>query len=161
MKRVAITRSGRRLYYSVILACLSTAAAAHAGSHQYGPDPALYIEECGSCHVPYPPQRMTQAGWETQMRNLQHHFGTDASMDDAARKTILSFLVTNASLKEKNAPTEPTARLTKTRGFVKEHGNIPPKSLSFSNCSGCHMQAEKGDFGERTLKTPAGWRHDD
>ena len=154
--------SGRRLYYTVILACLSaTGTAAQAGSHQYGPYPAQYVEECGSCHVPYPPQRMTQAGWETQIRNLQHHFGTDASIDEAARKTILSFLMANASQKEKNAPAEPTARLTKTRGFVKEHGNIPPKNLSFSNCGGCHMQAEKGDFGERTLKTPAGWRHDD
>ena len=150
-----------RLYYVMVLACLSSAAAAHAGSHQYGPYPNQYVEECGSCHVPYPPQRMTQAGWDTQMRHLPHHFGTDASIDEAARKSILSFLMANASPKEKNAPTEPTARLTKTRGFVKEHGNTPPKGQSFSNCSACHMQAEKGDFSERTLKTPAGWRHDD
>lgn len=153
--------SGRRLYCAVILACLSTAAPAHAGSHQYGPYPAQYLEECGSCHIPYPPQRMTQAGWEIQMRNLQHHFGTDASVDGPTRKAILSYLTTNASSKEKNAPTEPTARLTQTRGFVKEHGRQPPKGQNFSNCSGCHLQAEKGDFSERTLKTPAGWHHDD
>lgn len=44
-----------------MLAGLGAAAVAHAGSHQYGPYPTSYVEECGSCHVPYPPQRMTQA----------------------------------------------------------------------------------------------------
>lgn len=153
--------SDRRIRYAILVACLSTGAAAHAGNHQYGPYPAQYAEECGSCHVPYPPQRMTQAGWETQMRNLKQHYGTDASVDDAANKAILSYLVANASPKEKNAPTEPSARLTKTRWFVKEHGGTPPKGQSFSNCNGCHTQAEKGDYTERTLKTPAGWRHAD
>lgn len=152
----------RNIYCATILACLSaTGVSAHAGSHQYGPYPAKYVEECGSCHVPYPPQRMTQAGWETQMRNLKQHYGTDASVDETAHKAISTYLMANASTKEKNAPTEATARLTKTRWFIKEHGAIPPKGQSFSNCSGCHTQAEKGDYSERTLKPPVGWRHGD
>ncbi len=152
----------RNIHCATILACLSaTGVSAHAGSHQYGPYPAKYVEECGSCHVPYPPQRMTQAGWETQMRNLKQHYGTDASVDETAHKAISTYLMANASTKEKNAPTEATARLTKTRWFIKEHGAIPPKGQSFSNCSGCHTQAEKGDYSERTLKAPAGWRHGD
>lgn len=152
----------RNIRCVTILACLSaTGVSAHAGSHQYGPYPAKYVEECGSCHVPYPPQRMTQAGWETQMRNLKQHYGTDASVDETAHKAISAYLMADASTKEKNAPTEATARLTKTRWFIKEHGAIPPKGQSFSNCSGCHTQAEKGDYSERTLKTPAGWRHGD
>ena len=156
-----MTISGRDWWCAILLAAVSTGAAAHGGSHQYGPYPANYTEECGSCHVPYPPQHMTQAGWETQMRNLKHHYGTDASVDDPANKAILNYLVSNASLKEKSAPTEPSARLTKTRWFAKEHGTTPPKGQSFSNCSGCHTQAERGDYNERTLKTPKGWRHED
>lgn len=144
------------------LAILSTESIAHAGDkHQYGPYPANYAEECGSCHVPYPPQRLTSAGWETQMRNLQQHYGSDASVDAATNRAILSYLVANASSKEKSAPAEPTARMTQTRWFIKEHGTKPPKGLAFSNCAGCHTQADKGDFSERTLKTPAGWRHGD
>lgn len=144
-----------------MLAGLGAAAVAHAGSHQYGPYPTSYVEECGSCHVPYPPQRMTQAGWETQMNNLQRHYGTDASIDASVSKAILSYLIANASTKEKSAPADPTARMTKTRWFIKEHGTTPPQGKSLSNCSVCHTQAEKGDYSERTLKTPTGWRHAD
>lgn len=146
---------------ATILTTLCGAAVAHAGSHQYGLYPASYVEECGSCHVPYPPQRMTQAGWETQMHNLQRHYGTDASIDAPAHKAILSYLIANASTKEKSAPADSTARMTKTRWFIKEHGTTPPKGQSLSNCSVCHTQAEKGDYSERTLKTPTGWRHAD
>ncbi|MFM8339400.1 MAG: cytochrome C [Fluviibacter sp.] len=144
------------------LALLSAASVVHgADKHQYGPYPTNYAEECGSCHVPYPPQRMTQAGWETQMHNLKQHYGSDASVDGATKQAILSYLLANASSKEKSAPTDATARMTKTRWFVKEHGTTPPKGQSFSNCAACHTQAEKGDFSERTLKAPAGWRHGD
>lgn len=144
------------------LALLSAASVAHgADKHLYGPYPTNYAEECGSCHVPYPPQRMTQAGWETQMRHLKQHYGSDASVDGPTSQAILSYLVANASPKEKSAPTDSTARMTKTRWFVKEHGTTPPKGQSFSNCAACHTQAEQGDFSERTLKTPADWRHGD
>lgn len=157
----AMKRSRNPIWWLMGLACLSAETAAHAGSHQYGPYPASYAEECGSCHVPYPPQRMTATGWETQMRTLKQHYGTDASIDAAANQVITAYLLANASPKDKSAPTEPTARMTKTRWFSKEHGSTPPKGLSFSNCSGCHTQAEKGDYSERSLKTPAGWRHGD
>ena len=153
----------RRLVQGILLVTLflAGAATAHSGSHQYGPYPAQYTEECGSCHVPYPPQRMTAAGWETQMRSLDRHYGSDASVDASANQAILRYLTANASTKAKNAPADPTARLTKTAWFTKEHGSTPPKGQAFSNCAGCHTQAEKGDYSERTLKTPAGWRHDD
>lgn len=140
---------------------LTGAASAHSGSHQYGPYPAQYVEECGSCHVPYPPQRMTAEGWEIQIRTLKQHYGSDATVDAPANQAILRYLTANAATKSKNAPTEPTGRLTKTAWFTKEHGSTPPKGQQFSNCAGCHTQAERGDYSERTLKTPAGWRHDD
>lgn len=157
----AMKPSLKTVLWAVGLACFSVGTLAHAGSHQYGPYPENYAEECGSCHVPYPPQRMTQAGWEAQMRNLKQHYGSDASVDGATNQAILSYLVANASSKDKSAPSDPTARMTKTRWFVKEHGTTPPKGQSFSNCAACHTQAEKGDYTERTLKTPAGWRHGD
>ena len=132
-------------------------ASAIAGDHNYGPYPSYYTEECGSCHVPYPPQRMTQAGWETQINGLKNHYGTDASVDVPASRTILSYLVNNAGWKDKLAPTDPTARMTKTAWFVKEHGATAPKGKSFSDCTQCHTKAVQGDYSERTLKVPAGW----
>lgn len=144
-----------------VLVVLSESAFSHAGSHNYGPYPANYSEECGSCHVPYPAQRMTQAGWEIQMRHLKQHYGTDASLDDTTSQAIRSYLFSNASLKEKNAPSENTARLTRTRGFIKEHGSVPPKGGSFSNCNACHTQAEQGDYNKHMIKAPAGWHRAD
>lgn len=137
---------------------MGSATAIWAGDHDYGPYPAYYSEECGSCHVPYPPQRLTQAGWITQINGLQQHYGTDASIDASASQAILSYLVNNAAWKDKLAPTDPTARLTLTRGFVKEHGTVPPKGGRFSDCTQCHTQAAIGNYSEQTLKTPAGWR---
>lgn len=149
------------LKLATILMGVALTLPALADGANYGPYPAYYVSECGSCHVPYPPQRLTQAGWETQIANLKQHFGTDASVDAPASRDILSYLVVNAAWKDKNAPTEPTARMTKTRWFVKEHGARPPKGVSFSNCTACHTQADKGNYSEQTLKTPAGWRHGD
>lgn len=154
--RTKIMRPG--FLVSNMLAIATFATTALAGEHAYGPYPAYYSEECGSCHVPYPPQRMTQAGWEIQMKNLKQHFGSDASVDVPASQTILSYLVNNAGWKDKLAPTEPTARITKTSWFVKEHGAAPPKGKPFSDCTQCHTQAIKGDYSERTLKSPSGWR---
>ncbi len=152
-------------YYKKLPATLVTCVlmgaigGAGAGDHDYGPYPAYYTEECGSCHVPYPPQRMTQAGWETQINGLKHHYGTDASVDAPASRTILSYLVNNAGWKDKLAPADPTARITMTRWFVKEHGTVAPKGKKFSDCSQCHTQAATGNYSESTLKTPVGWRH--
>ena len=152
----------KRIYKAVatllVVAATATSAVGHAGDHDYGPYPAYYTEECGSCHVPYPPQRMTQAGWETQINGLKQHYGTDASVDAPASRTILSYLVNNAAWKDKLAPTDPTARITLTRWFTKEHGNAPPKGKKFSDCTQCHTQAVSGNYSENTLKVPAGWR---
>ena len=140
------------------LTLLGAAASAMAGGHNYGPYPSYYGEECGSCHVPYPAQLMTQAGWVTQIKGLKNHFGSDASVDAPASQTILAYLVNNAAWKSKFAPTDPAARLTKTAWFVKEHGKTPPKGKGFSDCAQCHAQALQGEYDEHKLTVPAGWR---
>jgi len=143
------------LFTSALVCAASTAV---AGGHNYGPYPAYYNEECGSCHVPYPAQLMTQVGWETQINGLKNHFGTDASVDVPASQTILSYLVNNAAWKSKYAPTDPAARVSKTNWFVKEHGTMPPKDKGFSNCTQCHAQAAQGEYNEHKLTLPTGWR---
>lgn len=147
-------------FSSAVGLLLGVTSFAFAGDHNYGPYPAYYSAECGSCHVPYPPQLMTQAGWETQIKQLKQHYGTDASIDTPAVQTVLSYLVVNSAWKSNRAPTEATARLTKTAWFAKEHGANPPKGQTFSNCAACHTLAEKGDYSESGIKTPTGWRRD-
>ncbi len=150
----------QRTLHTLLL--LTAAASAVADdNYNYGPYSQKYTAECASCHVAYPPQKLTKAGWNTQMSHLEQHYGTNAALDDATHKEILAYLLSKASNNAKDAPTEASARLTKTRWFIKEHGTNPPRDSSFSNCSACHTQADKGDYSERNLRTPANWNHDE
>ena len=49
-------------------------------------------EECGSCHVAYPPQLLTQSDWKKLMEGLDKHFGDNAVLDPKDNKEILDFL---------------------------------------------------------------------
>jgi len=140
-----------------IFLTLTTVGAVQAGDHNYGPYPEVYVQECGSCHTPYPANALNQAGWNIQLSNLGKHFGTDASVDTKTLELIRNYLMNNSNKKTKSAPQEETARITKTAWFLKEHGNKPPVGSSFSNCSICHTQADKGDFSEASLKLPKGF----
>lgn len=143
---------------TVLAATLFATTAAFAGSHAYGPYPATYVEECASCHVAYPPQLLTAAGWQQVMAQLDKHYGVDASVDAKRRVTIADFLQANASSREKHAPTEASARMTRTSWFAREHGATPPAKTTFANCAACHTAAERGDYAERGLKLPANWQ---
>ncbi|MDP2752120.1 MAG: cytochrome C [Rhodocyclaceae bacterium] len=140
---------------------LLTATAALADNYHYGPFPAHYVEECGSCHVAYPPQLLTSTGWQKVMAQLNKHYGVDASLDAKPRAAIADFLQRLASNRDKHAPTEATARMTNTTWFAHEHWKSSPAKTSFADCATCHTDAGKGDYSERSLKRPAGKRHRD
>ncbi len=151
LRRAALTTG------AVLAATLCMAHAAHADGKRFGPYPDVYTQECASCHVAYPPELMTKSGWATITSTLDKHFGTDASVDEKTRAELDSFLAGGASTRERKAPSEPTARLTRTSWFVREHGTTPPANTSFANCAACHTQAEKIDYRERGIKLPAGY----
>lgn len=134
------------------------ASSAWAGEHRYGPYPVLYGKECASCHVAYPPELMTAAGWRQVMQQLGKHYGTDASLDAGPHAEIGAFLERQASRRAKHAPTEASARLSRSNGFVHEHGQTPPPKVSFARCEACHTGAEQIDYSERGLRLPAGYR---
>lgn len=136
-----------------------------AGDHAYGPFPADYVNECGSCHVAFPPQLLTAPDWQAMMDALDKHYGVDASLAAKPRAAIADFLRQNASRRDKHA--SPAAaqppRLTLTTWFRKEHGNLPAKATkslpAAAQCESCHTAAERGDYNEAGLKLPAGFRH--
>src|SRR4030065_1283786 len=49
-------------------------------------------EECGSCHLAYPPQLLTAENWQQMMGGLDKHFGANAILDSKTTKEILDFL---------------------------------------------------------------------
>ncbi len=68
------------------LALVAALVPAHADGERAGmrvPLLPAYKQECGSCHLAYPPGLLPASSWQRLMGDLPHHFGTDASLDAA------------------------------------------------------------------------------
>ena len=154
-----------------ILATLMTASAAasFASQARYGGEErgsrlmpaqvnATWQQECGSCHIAYPPGLLPSASWKKVMSGLDKHFGTNASLSDPDHAAVTEFLVKNAS----NRWTFSAAplRITEARWYQSRHSELSPavfkraSIMSRSNCSACHKDAAKGVLNERGVKVP-------
>lgn len=123
----------------------------------------LYKEECGSCHMAYPPGLLPSAAWQKVMTSLSDHFGDNAELDTAKRKEITQYLQNNSAedSRSRRMPDPQAIRITQQPFFIHEHDEIParlitanPKVKSFSNCAACHQRAEQSSFKEREINIP-------
>lgn len=132
---------------------------AFADGQRYTATDPVWREECGSCHIPYPPALLPAASWRALMAQLDRHFGVDASVDAQTAQTITAFLEANSG-GERRSGGAAALRITQTRWFVHEHDEVPARLWqgravkSAANCEACHARAAKGDFSERNLKVP-------
>ena len=156
-----------RLWIAAALACAMglPSAAFGAGddddnvrSPRRAPMPAVYVEECSGCHVPYPASGLPAASWGALMGGLDRHFGSDASLAQQDADTIRRWLRTNAGRGAANRA-EPL-RITRTAWFLREHDEIPvatwrsPAVKAAAHCAACHRGAERGDFSEHDVRIP-------
>jgi cytochrome c553 len=138
--------------------CAALAGAAHAEGRQYAINDALYRNECGSCHVAYPPQLLGAETWHRLFRQLDRHFGVDASLDAPTTDKLSRYVDSLARRRHSNA--EDSLRITRTTWFQREHLEVPrviwsdKRVGSASNCSACHKRADQGDYSEATLRMP-------
>ena len=139
----------------------------------------VYKEECGSCHMAYPPGLLPTRSWEKMMAGLEDHFGENAELDSATTTELTRFLIENSADAEpqyrrsrhitRDLSTESVPlRITELAYFRHEHDEIParlvtanPKVNSFSNCNACHQKAELGSFSEREIMIPGYGKWDD
>jgi len=141
------------------LAALAVDAAAGERRAAAPSDPA-WRSECGSCHVAYPPQLLAASSWRAIMQDLGRHFGTDASVDGATAASILAFLEAHAGPDGGKRGSAGVTRITETRWFGREHAELAPAVWSRkevgskANCAACHRDADRGDYGERTVRVP-------
>ena len=132
---------------------------------------ATYTQECGSCHMAYQPGLLPPRAWAEIMTPaaLKNHFGDDASLTEALRAEISTFLGANsADLGRQGYPMQDSVsvagglpRITETASFKDEHNEIParlvkdnPEVGSFSQCNRCHRGAVEGDYEERRIDIP-------
>ena len=116
---------------------------------------ALWKEECGSCHMAFPPSLLPPEAWRQHMADLSHHYGSDASLPAEQAQQIQAYLEQASARSRIKAPDskpgEPP-RITDSRWFQHEHDEISASTLarpsigSISNCTACHSGAEQGDF---------------
>ncbi len=130
---------------------------AHA-DHYNVPKNPLFLDECGSCHIAYPPQLLDANSWRAIMNGLPKHFGTNASLDPGRRAAITEYLMQNSD--SRHASVRPQLRITETPRFVRKHDEVSvaiwkrSSIKSASNCSACHPQAAEGRFSEHDIRIP-------
>lgn len=115
-------------------------------------------QECGACHLAFPPRLLPAESWRKMMGSLEQHFGTDASLSPRENREITDFLVKNTAGRWRS-PSAPL-RITETAHFRHEHGEIAAAVWkraaikSPANCAACHPAADQGDFNEHRVRIP-------
>lgn len=131
----------------------------------------LYIKECGSCHFPYQPGLLPSNAWNKMMENLENHFNSDASLNEADLQTLTKYLNDNSA--EKNMQYKRSNRIVSslaknqipdsistTPYMIKKHEDIRKDLITQNevkglfNCIACHKTADKGIYGERDINIP-------
>lgn len=143
-----------------LLAAAGWLASAQADGGARVPLLPKYQQECGACHVAYPPGMLPSASWQRVMANLPRHYGTDASLDAATVRELSTWLNTHAGTWKRVSEAPLEDRVTRSAWFVREHREVAsatwklPAIKSPSNCAACHTQADQGDFRERNIRIP-------
>lgn len=122
--------------------------------------PASYRNECGSCHLTFPPALLAAPDWQRTVAGLDRHFGTDASLEPRAQQEIAAFLGRHAGDRARLGKAGEPPRLTRTARFERQHDEVPhalwrdPRVKSAANCEACHRGAASGRFSEHDLTLP-------
>lgn len=144
-------------------------AAAPAAGAPVSAGEARYREECGSCHMAYPPGLLPAASWRALMAELDRHFGQNAELDPQSAAALTAWLTANAA----EAGTHPLSRkvlrsvggatplrISEVPFIAREHREVRPSVWSrpavgsVANCGACHTGAEQGNFDEDRISIP-------
>ena len=142
-----------------LLALGLVAAAAHADSDSRVPLLPAYVQECGSCHVAFPPGLLPAASWQRLMDGLARHYGSDATLDAAMARTLSGWLASHAGSGKRAASVPKDDRITQGPWFVNEHREVRSviggaQVKSASDCAACHTRAADGSYREREIRIP-------
>jgi len=136
----------------------------------------LYVEECGSCHLAYPPQLLPPASWSRIMNGLEDHFGENAELDPESHQQIGQYLQLLSTprrgeyrqILRNMDPRRAPLRITEMAYFKRKHREIPRRFISgndkvrsLSQCDACHQDAARGYFDEDRVIIPGVGRWDD
>jgi mono/diheme cytochrome c family protein len=148
------------LLRSALLASFLAAAPVWADSYKGPASPAVYTQECGSCHLAFPPNLLPKKSWQRVLNGLEKHYGSDATLDEAAQKQIGTWLQTYGGQGKRAREEPPQDRITRSAWFERKHGEVSAATFkravikSPANCTACHRDAAQGDFEEDRVRIP-------
>ena len=128
----------------------------------------VYAEQCGACHLAYPPSLAPAATWDGILGDLQHHFGQDATLSPEQVATIRAWVDANdaahwdtlASHVLRVPAADGSRRLTDTPGWRRLHRRIADAVFASkavggrSSCEACHGDAATGLFAPQRIAVP-------
>ena len=156
----------------VLLGAAGAGIAALAARPGGGMPPAaldpVYAEQCGACHLAFPPSLAPASTWDSILADLQHHFGADATLSPDQVAQIRAWTDANAASHWDSLPSHllrtPAAdgslRITDTPGWRRRHRHIPTAIFAAkpvyrrSNCAACHGDAATGRFAPQAIAIP-------
>jgi hypothetical protein len=80
----------------ILCVALMTTTSAAWGERVAPVTDSVVKQECGSCHMVFPPQFLPKRSWQKLVETLADHFGEHASLDDAQRQAVLDYLLAHA-----------------------------------------------------------------
>lgn len=133
------------------------------------PEYKTYAEECGSCHLAYPPGLLPARSWRAIMDGLADHFGDNAELDAETTRALGAWLVAGAAEARTHRKSDKILRslrgatplrVSRTPYVLGKHDELDAevfrrKSIaSRANCGACHQGAERWDFDDDGVKIP-------
>jgi cytochrome b len=127
-----------------------------------------FAEQCGSCHLAFPPSLAPAATWNAILDHMDAHFGEDTGLPPDLIARLRIYLDANAAAHWDTLPSwrlrmpDPggSPRITATPGWRRIHRGIPaatfaaPPILSRSACEACHADAATGLFAPQDIAVP-------
>ncbi|MDH4249357.1 MAG: diheme cytochrome c, partial [Deltaproteobacteria bacterium] len=136
-------------------------------------DNPVYAEECGACHLAYPPGLLPGRSWAKLMeaQALEDHFGDDATLDEATRTALAAYLAGASAdeswrkraikVRQSIPDGEAPLRISEVPYIKRAHRELDAEAVkandnikSFAQCNRCHRRAERGVFDDDTVKIP-------
>ena len=129
---------------------------------------SAYVDECGACHMAYPPSLAPAANWAAVMAGLNSHFGENAELDAPSAAKIKAYLLANsaeafdtkaANRLRQTDPADPL-RITATPFWQRTHRAIPDAVFAARSvgsrgaCNACHLDADSGLFEPSLIHVP-------
>ena len=143
-----------------LAASLLAAAPVWADGYKGPTPPVVYTQECGGCHLAFPPNLLSKASWQRVMSGLEKHYGSDASLDAATQKQIDTWLQTHGGQGKRARKEPPQDRITRAAWFERKHREVNVATFkraaikSPANCAACHGDAAQGDFEDDRVRIP-------